>query len=65
MRKSWSGPDWSISERVCDIKMITRMMEFTMDGLMEEHFRNGSFQPEMYFDEVRGYLDEMKKICYT
>ena len=48
-----------------DIKMITRMMEFTMDGLMEEHFRNGSFQPEMYFDEVRGYLDEMKRICYT
>ena len=41
------------------------MMVFTMDGLMEDIFRNGSFQPEMYFDEVRGYLDEMKRICYT
>lgn len=48
-----------------DIKMVTKMMEFTMDGLMEEHFRNGSFQPELYFDEVRRYLDLMKKVCYV
>lgn len=48
-----------------DIKMVAKMMEFTMDGLMEEHFRNGSFQPELYFDEVRRYLDSMKKVCYV
>ena len=47
-----------------DVKMMAQMMEFTVDGLMEEHFRNGSFQPELYFNEVRQYLDMIKKISY-
>ncbi|MDE6965240.1 MAG: TetR/AcrR family transcriptional regulator [Lachnospiraceae bacterium] len=48
-----------------DVSAVTKMMEFTMDGLMEENFRNSSFQPELYFGEVRQYLDMMKKLCYT
>lgn len=47
-----------------DIGMTARMMEYTVDGLMEEQFRSGSFRPEAYFDEMKRYLDMMKKICY-
>ncbi|MCM1136540.1 MAG: TetR/AcrR family transcriptional regulator [Clostridium sp.] len=47
-----------------DTGAAERMMEFTLDGIMEEHFINGSFQPELYFEEIKRYVDMMKKICY-
>ena len=47
-----------------DLNKVTRVLEFTMDGLMSEQFRTGSFQPELYFQEVRQYLSMMKGFCY-
>ncbi len=47
-----------------DLNKVARVLEFTMDGLMSEQFRTGSFQPELYFQEVRQYLSMMKGFCY-
>ncbi len=48
-----------------DIKLLTKTIDFTADGLMKEHFFNGSFQPEIYYEEMKQYLDMMKKLSYT
>ncbi len=47
-----------------DVKMLTKMLAFTADGLMREQFMNGSFQPEIYYKETRQYFDMMKTLCY-
>lgn len=43
-----------------DAGRLHKILELTMKGLMEEHFREGSFQPEMLYREVTGYLDMMR-----
>lgn len=47
-----------------DIKKLTKMIEYTVDGLMTEHFRNASFQPEIYYKEMIQYLEMTKKLSY-
>lgn len=47
-----------------DVSAMTRMIEFTADGLMAEQLRTNSFQPELYFEEVGRYLAMMKKFSY-
>ena len=44
------------------IDKLVKMLDLTIQGLMTEHFREGSFQPEMLYTEVLGYLDMMKKL---
>ena len=48
-----------------DVEKISKVLEFTMDGIMEEQFGNGSFRPEAYYEEVKQYLTLIKKFCYT
>ncbi|MDE6608336.1 MAG: TetR/AcrR family transcriptional regulator [Lachnospiraceae bacterium] len=45
-----------------DVNKLQRILDLTMKGIMEEHFREGSFQPEMLFKEVTGYLDMMRAL---
>jgi len=45
-----------------DVNKLKRILDLTMKGIMEEHFRDGSFQPEMLFKEVTGYLDMMRAL---
>ena len=47
-----------------DLVFLTKMIEYTLNGLMTEHFLNGSFQPEIYYREVKQYLEMLKKISY-
>lgn len=47
-----------------DVRMLTKVLEFTADGLMREQFMNGSFQPEIYYRETRQYFEMMKNLCY-
>lgn len=47
-----------------DVKKLTKVIEYTADGLMTEHFRNASFQPEIYYREIVQYLEMMKKLSY-
>ncbi len=47
-----------------DVKKLTKMIEYMADGLMTEHFRNASFQPEIYYKEIVQYLEMMRKLSY-
>lgn len=41
---------------------LHKMLDFTVKGLMTERFQDASFQPEMLYEEIAGYLDMMKQI---
>lgn len=47
-----------------DTERLSKMISFTLDGLMTEQFKTGSFQPDQYGAEVKKYLEMMKKISY-
>ena len=47
-----------------DGNKLRKMLDFTVKGLLTERFQNDSFQPEMLYEEITGYLDMMKKIVY-
>lgn len=54
--------DFSVFKPEVEIDKLEKMLDLTIQGLMTEHFREGSFQPEMLYTEVLGYLDMMKKL---
>jgi len=47
-----------------DVDKLTKMIEYTTNGLMAEHFKNDSFQPEIYHQEMMQYLNQIKKMAY-
>ncbi len=47
-----------------DVEMVGKVLQFTMEGILEEQFRNDSFQPDSYYEEVKRYLAMMKKLSY-
>ena len=40
------------------------MLDYTISGLMNAHFRDDSFHPEMLYEEIVSYLTMMKQIAY-
>ncbi|MBQ6888267.1 MAG: TetR/AcrR family transcriptional regulator [Lachnospiraceae bacterium] len=54
--------DFSVLREEVDIDRLVKMLDLTIQGIMAEHFRQGSFQPEMLYTEVLGYLEMMKKL---
>lgn len=54
--------DFTVFKEEVEIDKLVKMLDLTIKGLMTEHFREGSFQPEMLYTEVVGYLDMMKKL---
>jgi len=47
-----------------DVGKLSKVIGYTVDGLMAEHFMKGSFNPEIYHEEMKQYLDMMKKLSY-
>ncbi len=43
---------------------LWKMLDLTIKGLMTERFQDASFQPDMLFQEVVGYLDMMKALTF-
>ncbi len=43
---------------------LLKMVDYTVKGLMTERFLDASFQPDMLFEEIAGYLDMMKALTY-
>ncbi len=41
---------------------LIKVLKYTMNGLMTERFADASFQPEMLYEEMVGYLDMMKSL---
>lgn len=47
-----------------DGEKLRKMLDFTVKGLMTERLQDASFQPEMLYQEICGYLDMVKKLVY-
>lgn len=47
-----------------DIEKLTKIIDLTVRGLMTEQFVNGSFQPDLFGEEIEKYLTMLKKLSY-
>lgn len=47
-----------------DYEKLDQILTYTVDGLMNAHFRDGSFQPELLYNETCSYFDMMKRLTY-
>lgn len=56
--------DISLFAEKVDINKLDAMLDYTIKGLMTEHFQNASFHPEMLYEETVSYLMMMKEIAY-
>lgn len=55
--------DYSLLPAGVDGKKMRNTIEFTINGLMNEHFLDASFQPEMLYREICSYLDMLSSLC--
>ncbi len=46
-----------------DGEKLWKMLDLTIKGLMSERFLDASFQPDMLFAEIEGYLDMVRKLA--
>lgn len=58
----YSRADYAAFPVGVDGEKVRSMLEYTITGIMTERFLNASFQPEMLYEEICGYLDMMKRI---
>ena len=56
--------DFSTLPAGTDGEKLRKMMDLTIKGLMTERFQDASFQPEMLYEEICGYLDMVRKLIY-
>lgn len=49
--------DYGLLPPRVDGRKLRKMLDFTIKGLMAERFRDASFQPEMLYEEIVGYLE--------
>ena len=56
--------DTSLFAEKVDFNKLDAMLDYTIKGLMTEHFQNASFHPEMLYEETVSYLMMMKEIAY-
>ncbi len=56
--------DKSLFADKVDINKLDAMLDYTIKGLMTEHFQDASFHPEMLYEETVSYLMMMKEIAY-
>ena len=47
-----------------DGEKLRKMLDFTIGGLMAERFQSASFQAEMLYEEICGYLDMVREMIY-
>ena len=55
--------DYKSFSSVADGKKLRRIMEYTIKGMMSERIFDASFQPDMFFKEISGYIDMMKTLA--
>ncbi len=57
-----SRADDTVFRNEIDVVKLRQIIDFTASGLMTGHFADGSFQPEIYYEEMGQYLQMLKKI---
>lgn len=58
----YARADFSTLPDAVDGEKLHKMLDFTIKGLLTERFQNESFQPEMLYGEICGYLDMIKNM---
>ncbi len=56
--------DSSLFKNSVDQEKLTKMIDYTLNGLMTDKFLAGEFQSEQYAKEVKQYLDMYQKMTY-
>lgn len=56
--------DFGLLPSGVDGEKLQKMLDFTIKGLMTQRFQDASFQPDMLYQEICGYLDMMSQIVY-
>ncbi len=56
--------DYGLLPSGMDGEKLRKMLDFTVKGLMTERFQDASFQPDMLYQEICGYLDMMGQLVY-
>ncbi len=56
--------DYSSLPTGVDGEKLRKMLDLTIRGLMTERFQDASFQPEMLYEEICGYLDMVRQLVY-
>lgn len=56
--------DFSALPAGIEVGKLRKMIDLTIKGLMTERFQDASFQPEMLYEEICGYLDMVRKLIY-
>lgn len=54
----------SLLKEGVDYEKLDQILTYTVDGLMNAHFQDGSFQPELLYNETCSYFDMMKRLTY-
>lgn len=54
--------DFSALSPGTDVERLTCMAEYTMQGMMREQILTGSFDPEVFLEEVKGYLALLRQL---
>lgn len=63
----WYGQVMDRADHSCfkdgvDVAKLLKLIEYTSEGLMTERFADESFQPEIYYEEMKQYLAMLKKL---
>ncbi len=56
--------DLSPFKHGADPAKLSCMIEYTIQGIMNRSFFEGSFHPDMLNEEINGYLDMIKQLAY-
>ncbi len=54
----------SLFKNEVDYEKLDQILTYTVDGLMDARFQDGSFQPDLLYHETCAYFDMMKKLTY-
>lgn len=58
----WAKIDFEKLPAGVDGNKLCKMIDFTVQGLMAERFRDASFQPDMLYAEICEYIDMLEKL---
>ena len=58
----WSQIDFSTLPEGVDGNKLCKMVDYTVQGLMTERFRDASFQPDMLYSEICEYINLLQNL---
>ena len=54
--------DFGMLEEI-SVERLGKIVDYTLNGLLEELLRKSSFSPDTYYAEVSQYLKELERMC--